>query len=304
MYILPAAFLLDLIIGDPRFSSHPIRWMGRAIILAEPQFRKIPVNPVFAGLLFASFLIFSTWCAAEIILLLAETAHSLFRTGLEIILVYFCVSARSLESAAMKVYESLEMNDLRGAKTNLSLIVGRDVENLSGNGVARATVETVAENLVDGVISPLFYAAIGGAPLALAYKMINTLDSMVGYKNAIYLEFGKASAKIDDIANYLPARVSAAVISFSAQILAGKGATAFKIAIREGENHSSPNAGYPEATFAGALGIRLGGPNFYGGELVSKPFIGLNPDARITHLKNKHAFPAQNKQPHRTVLNT
>lgn len=274
--IIPVAVLLDLTIGDPRFRHHPIRWMGRAIIFAEPHFRKIPANPVLSGGLFALSLVFSTWCVAEIVSISAGALHSSFRICTEIVLIYFCVSAKSLKSAAMEVYELLRSKDLPGARANLAFIVGRDVEGLSEAGVVRASVETVAENLVDGVISPLFYAAIGGAPLALAYKMVNTLDSMVGYKNETYLEFGKVAAKTDDIANFIPARISVAIIAISSQILARKGVRAFETAMKEGANHSSPNAGYPEAAFAGALGARLGGPNRYGGALVPKPFIGSN----------------------------
>jgi threonine-phosphate decarboxylase len=154
------------------------------------------------------------------------------------------------------------------------------------NSLAQAAVETVGENLVDGVISPLFFAAIGGAPMAMAYKMINTLDSMVGYKNAKYKRFGKPSARIDDIANFLPSRLSIVIIAIAAQILNGKGTRSFKIAVTEGANHTSPNAGYPEAGFAGTLRVRLGGPNTYCGCLLSKPFIGASfAEADPDHIK-------------------
>jgi adenosylcobinamide-phosphate synthase len=154
------------------------------------------------------------------------------------------------------------------------MIVGRDVTELSDTGVARAAVETVAENLVDGVISPLFFAAIGGGPLAMAYKMVNTLDSMVGYKSPRYWEFGRAAAKIDDAANFLPARLSVPFIALAAQLLARNGKRALFTAMKEGEKHASPNAGFPEAAFAGALGVWLGGPNTYGGQVINKPVIG------------------------------
>ncbi len=153
--------------------------------------------------------------------------------------------------------------------------MGRDIDKYKENGLARATVETVAENLVDGVTAPLFFAAIGGAPLALAYKMTNTLDSMVGYKNETYQQFGKASAKIDDIFNYIPARLTAPFVALAAQILAGRGEQSLMTAVCEGANHASPNAGYPEAAFAGALAVKLNGPNYYKGKLVEKPFIGV-----------------------------
>ena len=153
--------------------------------------------------------------------------------------------------------------------------MGRDVGGYDAAGIARATVETVAENLVDGVMAPLFFAAIGGAPLAMAYKMTNTLDSMVGYKNETYLQFGKASARIDDIINFIPARLSVLTIALACQILSGMGTRSLKIAVTEGANHSSPNAGYAEAAFAGALAVKLNGPNYYHGKMVDKPYIGI-----------------------------
>ncbi|OPX36575.1 MAG: cobalamin biosynthesis protein CobD [Desulfobacteraceae bacterium 4484_190.3] len=274
--IIPAAFFLDLVFGDPRFLPHPIRWMGRAITLLEMPFRRMPLNAVVSGGLFSIFLIAGTWGLTFILLAAAEFIHPALGSCIEVVFIYYAVSARSLESSAMDVYRPLMQNRLSDAKEKVSLIVGRDVDKLSQEGVMRATVETVAENLVDGVISPLFFAAIGGAPLAMAYKMINTLDSMTGYKNERYHEFGKVAARIDDMANFIPARLCIPVISFASQILAGRGSIAFKTAVKEGKNHTSPNAGYPEAAFAGAFGIRLGGPNYYKGDLVSKPYIGNN----------------------------
>jgi len=236
----------------------------------------MPLNAVVSGGLFSIFLIAGTWGLTFILLAAAEFIHPALGSCIEVVFIYYAVSARSLESSAMDVYRPLMQNRLSDAKEKVSLIVGRDVDKLSQEGVMRATVETVAENLVDGVISPLFFAAIGGAPLAMAYKMINTLDSMTGYKNERYHEFGKVAARIDDMANFIPARLCIPVISFASQILAGRGSIAFKTAVKEGKNHTSPNAGYPEAAFAGAFGIRLGGPNYYKGDLVSKPYIGNN----------------------------
>ena len=154
------------------------------------------------------------------------------------------------------------------------MIVGREVDRLDATGVTRAAVETVAENLVDGVISPLFFAVIGGAPLALAYKMVNTLDSMVGYKNDRYLHFGHFAARMDDVANFIPARLSVSLIALAAHLLAGRGKTVLSVARRDGRAHASPNAGYPEAAFAGALNLWMGGPNIYHGRRVDKPVIG------------------------------
>ncbi len=274
-YIIPAAFILDLVLGDPTFLPHPIRWLGRAITAGEPFFRNLRVKLSISGALFAISLIAGTWTLTFVLIKTAQCIHPLVKAGAEILILYYCISIRSLESSAMAVFRSLTQTRLHDAKTKVSLIVGRDVENLNPEEISRATVETVGENLVDGVISPLFYAAIGGAPLAMAYKMINTLDSMIGYKNDKYRDFGKVAARIDDIANFIPARISILVISLAAQIIDRKGVRTFQTALTEGANHTSPNAGYSEAAFAGALGVRLGGPNYYHGRLVSKPYLGI-----------------------------
>jgi len=274
-YVLAAAFILDLIIGDPRRLPHPVRWMGSAITAFEPRFRKISGRLVISGALYAAFLIVGTWLLTFIAVTALGWIHPFLRYGLESVLIFYCLSARSLEDAAMDILDCLVSNKIDHARREVDLIGGRDVDQYNEEGIARATVETVAENLVDGFIAPLFFAAIGGAPLAMAYKMINTLDSMVGYKNAAYIQFGRASAIIDDIFNYIPARISTLIIALASQILAGTGARSLKTAIREGTHHSSPNAGYAEAAFAGALAVKLNGPNYYHGKLVDKPYIGI-----------------------------
>ena len=272
--VLPAAFALDMILGDPRFLPHPIRWMGSAIFRLEPAFRKLPLKPVLSGALFSVFLITGTLTIAAVIVAVAYRIDHTLGTCIEVVLIYYCISVRSLASSTEDVGDALKRDRLAEAKKKVALIVGRDVDNLDKMGVARASVETIAENLVDGVVSPLFFAILGGAPLALAYKMVNTLDSMIGYKNETYHRFGKAAARIDDVANFIPARVSVFIISLAAHILAHRGLQAFRTAMAEGANHSSPNAGYPEAAFAGALAVKLGGPNTYNSVLVSKPYIG------------------------------
>ena len=274
-YILPAAFALDIMLGDPQSLPHPVRWMGKAIERLEPPFRKLPFNLSFSGALYAAVLILGTWLLTFLILAAAHRVHPFLKTLLEIILIYYCISTRSLADAAMEVKRCLQQKQVRAAREKVALIVGRDIDNYKEEGLARATVETVAENLVDGVTAPLFFAAIGGAPLALAYKMTNTLDSMVGYKNQTYRQFGKASARIDDCLNYIPARLTVPVIALAAQILSGCGQRSLRTAVCEGANHASPNAGYPEAAFAGALSVKLNGPNFYNGKLVDKPYIGV-----------------------------
>jgi len=272
---LPAAFALDAVLGDPRALPHPVRWMGRAIEKAEPFFRKRIPHERLAGLLLALSLILGCWALAALAVRLAYQVHGLCGFAVETLLLFYCLSARSLAQAGMEIHALLAAGEVDRARAQVAMIVGRDVERYQADDIARATVETVAENVVDGVLSPLFFAAIGGAPLAIAYKMINTLDSMVGYKNPRYLLFGRAAARIDDVANFLPSRLSVLVIALAARLMTGLASRrSLSTAWHEGSHHASPNAGYPEAAFAGALGVRLNGPNFYHGVLVDKPFIG------------------------------
>jgi len=274
-YILPAAFTLDILLGDPHWLPHPVRLMGQAIERFEPSFRQIHPNLTLSGALYAAVLILGTWLVSFLVLAAVHKIQPNIKNILDIILIYYCISARSLESAAMDVKQAIIHQDIQTARNRVSMIVGRDIDRYNEEGLSRATVETVAENLVDGVVAPLFFAAIGGVPLALAYKMTNTLDSMVGYKTETYKLFGKASARVDDFLNYIPARLSVPIIALAAQLLSGSGERTLRTAVCEGGYHSSPNAGYPEAAFAGALALKLNGPNFYNGILVDKPYIGV-----------------------------
>jgi len=273
--VIPAAFALDMLLGDPRRFPHPVRWMGKAISTSEPWFRKIPASPVLAGGLFAVFLAGGIWATAAVLIEACSRLHPWLKAAAEVGMVYYCLSVRSLSDAAMEIFNLLQQDRVQEARSTVAMIVSRDVDRYGSSDIARASVETVAENFVDGVLSPLFFGAIGGAPLAMAFKMVSTLDSMVGYKNETYIEFGKASARLDDVFNFIPARVSVLLIALAAQILSRSGRRAFKTAWFEGRNHSSPNAGRPEAAFAGALAVKLNGPNTYGGILVKKPYIGV-----------------------------
>lgn len=275
-YTLPMAFLLDLILGDPRWLPHPIRWMGKWIERWEPYFREFPCGLKASGCMFVLLLVFGTFVITWGVLFIAKAIHPSLYIIMQIVLIYYTLSVKSLRSAAMDIYITLKFDKLHEARGKLSHIVGRDVESLDVHGIMRSTVESVSENLVDGVISPLFFAAMGGAPLALAYKMINTLDSMIGYKDERYCSFGKFAAGLDDVANFIPARVSIPIISLAAMIIKGSGREAFITAIKGGRNHLSPNAGSPEAAFAVVLGIKLGGPSYYKGNLVNKPYIGTH----------------------------
>ncbi|MCL2789849.1 MAG: adenosylcobinamide-phosphate synthase CbiB [Desulfobulbus sp.] len=275
IFPIPAAFALDAVCGDPRWLPHPVRWMGWTITKAEPLFRRWIADERLAGLGFALSLIIGWWGMSALIVGLGWRLHEVIGFAVETLLLFYCLSARSLGQAAMEIYRSLAAGRVDQARSEVAMIVGRDVERYQAGDIARATVETVAENVVDGVLSPLFFAAVGGAPLAMTYKMVNTLDSMVGYKNLRYLLFGRAAARIDDAANFVPARLSAPLIGLASRLTSGLNARrALITAWREGTRHASPNAGYPEAAFAGALGVRLNGPNTYHGVLVDKPYIG------------------------------
>jgi adenosylcobinamide-phosphate synthase len=274
-YIILAAFILDFFLGDPAVLPHPVIYMGKAIELSERWFRKYIKHLIISGFLFSCFLILSTWILTFILIQLCINIHPLLGNLIEIILLFFCFSSTSLYKAAFNVFSSLEKKEIKKARQKLSMIVGRETQTLDKTAITQASIETVAENFVDGFLSPLFFALIGGVPMALAYKMINTLDSMVGYKNDTYIHFGRASAKIDDAANFIPARLSVLIITLSTSFFSFKrGVLALKTAFYQGSYHKSPNAGYPEAAFAGALKIKLGGPNYYHNILVEKPFIG------------------------------
>ncbi len=286
-YILLAAFVLDYFLGDPRNLPHPVVGMGKAIGFLEPFFRRICNHPLTAGIFFAVFLVGATYVLAWMLILWAGWIHPAMGIAVQTVLLYYCFSVKGLKDAAMKVAGPLSTKDLKTARENVGMIVGRDTRNLDDKGVTRAAVETVAENFVDGFLAPLFWAVVSGVPGAVAYKMINTLDSMVGYKNDRYLLFGRASARLDDGANFIPARLSVFVIAAAACCVPGiSGAGALRIGLSEGRNHKSPNAGFPEAAFAGALKIRLGGPGIYHGRQVDKPIIGSpfgDPDISAIH---------------------
>ncbi len=285
-FILPSAFSLDLVLGDPLRLPHPIRLMGRWIQKWEPSFRISAIGLTLSGCMFAICLVAGTLLSACLILYIAKSLNLYLYIICQIVIVYYSISVKSLRSAGMEIYRDLKEGSLEGARYKLSRIVGRDVNSLDSQGTARGAVESIGENLVDGVISPLFYAAIGGAPLCIAYKMINTLDSMIGYRNERYEKFGKCAARIDDIANFIPARLSVPIITVAAFILGHRPRKNSFSVPKQAGNHSSPNAGFPETAFSMALKIKLGGPNYYEGRLVEKPFIGPEfPDPSAEHIR-------------------
>lgn len=268
------AFLLDLAIGDPKQWPHPVRLIGFVASWLEIKTRKHITNLNIAGTITTVILVGGIYESTYWTLQSLHTISPGLYVFVSILILYTCVATRSLFDESMPVLRHLLNNDLELARKSLSMIVGRDTNKLDRNGILKATVETISENIVDGIIAPLFYAFLGGAPLALAYKTVNTLDSMFGYKNERYIDFGWFPAKLDDVANWFPARLSRIILSVTSFILGFNGWQAYKISMRDGQNHSSPNSGIPEAAIAGALGIKLGGPNYYRDMLVKKPYIG------------------------------
>ncbi len=242
--------------------------------------KSTPAAEMLSGIILAIIVVGLVYSGTFFTIRLAEHLNKWVGFAISVLFIFTALSARSLGKEAKSVYQSLKAGNIKDAQKKLSLIVGRDTEALSQDEIVRATVETVAENSVDGVVSPLFYAALGGAPLVLAYKAINTLDSMVGYKNKRYIYFGWFSAKLDDVANYIPARLSILLIPLASFILKKRTSNALHTILRDGKKSPSPNAGIPEAGFAGALGIQLGGVNYYQGEKVSKPILGIKTKQR------------------------
>ncbi|GIP22555.1 adenosylcobinamide-phosphate synthase CbiB [Paenibacillus sp. J22TS3] len=275
-WVLPAAYVVDRLVGDPRSIPHPVVGMGRAITRIEAairrhvQPRRFKAAGVLLPLLVAGGAFALTW---GLIWLLAKISPWLAAAA-EVWLIATTVAAKGLKDAGMEVYHCLKEGDLPAARQSLGMIVGRDTAHLDSPDIVRGAVETVAENIVDGVVSPLFYAAIGGAPLAMAYRAVNTLDSMVGYKNDKYIHLGWASARLDDVANYIPARLTALLLIVSAWAMKLDAGRAYRTVRRDASAHPSPNSGYPESAVAGSLGVRLGGENVYHGVSSFRAYMG------------------------------
>ena len=277
--LLLCSVFLDWLLGDPHWMPHPVRWMGRMIAALEPRLRRIfpksDRGELAAGLVLVLLVAgsFGLGCAA-VLALLRRTVPAAAMV-LQVWLGYQLLAARSLQVESMAVCPFLRRGDLEGARRMVGRIVGRDTGVLDEAGVTKAAVETVAENTSDGVIAPLFYMLIGGVPLGMVYKAINTMDSMVGYRNEKYLYFGRPAARVDDVANFIPARLSGALMCIAAGLMPGfQGREAWKIFLRDRKNHKSPNSAHTEAACAGALGVQLAGDAVYFGQLVKKPTIG------------------------------
>ena len=272
-----AACGLDALFGDPRFFPHPVRLMGSAIGCYERMVLKLltgKVSRFVAGVFLAIGFPVLCYVSTGWIMGQAQDIHEYVGHLVWILLGYTTLAARDLADHGMRVYRALVEGSMEEARQAVSLIVGRDTGNLTEPEVVRATIETVAESSSDGVMAPLLYLVLGGPPLALAYKAVNTLDSMIGHRRAPYRHFGWASARLDDLMNWIPARLSGLCIVLAAGIRLGTLNSAWKAFLRDGRKHLSPNSGWPEAAMAGALQVQLGGLNLYTGTPEERPKLG------------------------------
>ena len=276
-------FLLDLLFGDPYWLPHPIRFIGSLIARVEKWFLgknkdRNEKKELWQGIYMVIIVLFSTMTVTTLILCLTYYINCYLGIAVETIMTYQILATKCLKVESMKVYHCLKDKTIPEARNAVSMIVGRDTDCLDERGVAKAAIETVAENTSDGVIAPMLYTALGGPILGFLYKAVNTMDSMIGYKNEKYLYFGRTAAKLDDVVNFLPARISA-YLMIAASFIGGKcfsGKRAYYIYKRDNRNHASPNSAQTESVCAGALGIQLAGDASYFGKIVKKPYIGDN----------------------------
>jgi len=266
---LVLGFVLDQFLGDPEVLPHLIVGFGKVISVLEKRLNKGRFQLV-NGAIMTFLLVFSTYILCWGIIAIANEIYPLAGAFITMILIFYCLSAKTLRKEVSLVFKELDIS-LENGRKQVSRIVGRDTNSLKAQQIRAAALETLSENLSDGVIAPLFWFMLLGIPGMLAYKMINTLDSMIGYKNERYLLFGRCAAKLDDVANYIPARITAFIM-----LLVSNNLSKIGFVEKLGINHSSPNSGYPEAALAAILNCRFGGPNYYFGKMVLKPYIGTN----------------------------
>jgi adenosylcobinamide-phosphate synthase len=282
IYIPTIAFMIDCVIGDPRSNWHPVVLIGNLISFFEKKLlnsKDTPCKKQIAGAILVVFVLIITYSLTWTILYFANNINYWLAYFFAAIILSFTISPRSLAEAGIQIRNALRKNDLENARKKVGWIVGRDTDKLSVGEITRATVETIAENIVDGIISPLFYFIIGGAPLAVLYRAVNTMDSMIAYKNDKYIDFGKLAARIDDIFNFIPARITAILIVLISLVLCLDYKQSAKMILRDARKHPSPNSGYSEAGVAGALNIRLGGLNYYFGVASLRAYMG---DCNVT----------------------
>lgn len=292
--IIITSFIVDMFLGDPSRHTHPIVLIGKLISFTEKFLRKkfnLKSGEKALGVLLWVIVVGVSYFLSSFIISLSYSLSHFLGSVVSVWLLYTTLAIRNLSDEAMRIFNALKENNLKDARKFVSGIVGRDTENLSIVDVSRATVETVAENTIDGIVSPMFYFFIGGVPLAIAYKAVNTLDSMVGYRNEHYINFGWFSAIIDDVANFIPARLGGVFMLISAGLLGLNVRRGVKTVISDAKKHKSPNSGIPEAIVAGALGVQLGGWDSYFGVMQFRSYLGektrdIEPDdiSRVTYL--------------------
>jgi len=276
-FLLPAVYLADQIAGDPEWLPHPVRLMGCAISKGEKLLRKPEQSgesELVAGAALTVTVVLTSYFLTKLLIAQAYRRSNLLGLITEIALGWTCLAARNLRDEARLVLAALDGEDISIARHRLARIVGRDTVSLDAHEISRAVIETLAESASDGIVAPLFYMSVGGVPLAMAYKAINTLDSMIGHADDRYFYFGKVAARLDDAANFLPARMTAVAIVAASCVSNENVSDAGTIWLRDGNKHKSPNAGHPESAMSGALGVRLGGGNFYEGEFILDEPIG------------------------------
>ncbi|HEX3021464.1 MAG TPA: adenosylcobinamide-phosphate synthase CbiB [Lachnospiraceae bacterium] len=278
LYALLIGFVLDLLFGDPHWLYHPIRFIGSFISKMERILRRVfpatSKGELIGGLTLVIIIVSSSTAVPILILHYAYQFNSYFGLGIESVMCYQLLATKSLRVESMKVYHKLKEKDIEGARYAVSMIVGRETKSLDEIGITKAAVETVAENTSDGIIAPLIFMMIGGAPLGFFYKAVNTMDSMIGYKSDRFLYFGRTAARFDDVLNYIPARFSAYMMILSASVLRMNPRNAYRIYKRDRYKHASPNSAQTESVCAGALGVELAGDAYYFGELHRKEYIG------------------------------
>ncbi|MBI3319585.1 MAG: cobalamin biosynthesis protein CobD [Candidatus Omnitrophica bacterium] len=271
---LALAYGADLLIGDPRWFPHPVRGMGLAIHWGERILRRtIPLERL-AGAVLTAIIVGASYALTWWLLRIAQSSSPVWGFLAGVVLLFSCLSTKDLAGESAQVLKALEADDLPRARQWVARIVGRDTSDLDVPDITRATIETIAESTLDGIVSPLCYVVLGGVPLAVAYKAVNTLDSMIGHRSARYIQFGWAAAKLDTLANWIPARACAFLLTAAAWLCRDRAGAAWRCAWRDGSGGPVPNAGIPEAAMAGALGVRVGGTNWYEGRAVAMPSMG------------------------------
>lgn len=268
---------LDLIIGDPYWLFHPVRWIGQMISGLESKLRKqndTHDQQRMKGILLVCLVVCTAYTIPWLLLKLAGHLSFYLAVALEAFMIFQILATRSLDVETRKVYTALKKKDMEGARKAISYLVSRDTKSMTEEEILKACIETIAENLADGVVAPMCFVILGGAPLGWLYKSVNTMDSMVGYKNEKYQYFGRCAARVDDVLNYIPARLSALFILIASFLLRLDVKNAWRMMVRDRHNHSSPNSAYPESVVAGALNVQLGGKATYFGHTTEKPTMG------------------------------